>query len=71
MLAAFSLRVSVVTILLCLHSKPVVSDAYQFRINSQLIFYLPVARLVSDILSANRDNEDFEVYVQTCSVTYM
>ncbi|KAG5648631.1 hypothetical protein DXG03_003242 [Asterophora parasitica] len=30
-----------------------------------------VARLVSDVLTRNRDNSDFEVSVLTCSVTYM
>ncbi|KAI0733045.1 hypothetical protein C8Q72DRAFT_988748 [Fomitopsis betulina] len=30
-----------------------------------------VARLVSDVLSRNRDKPDFEVFVQTCSITYM
>ncbi|KDR75246.1 hypothetical protein GALMADRAFT_122972 [Galerina marginata CBS 339.88] len=30
-----------------------------------------VARLVSDILSRNRDNPDFEITVLTCSITYM
>ncbi|KZT72212.1 hypothetical protein DAEQUDRAFT_763318 [Daedalea quercina L-15889] len=30
-----------------------------------------VARLVSDVLSRNRDNPNFEVFVQTCSITYM
>ncbi|KAH9935628.1 uncharacterized protein B0H18DRAFT_1101325 [Fomitopsis serialis] len=30
-----------------------------------------VARLVSDVLSRNRYNPDFEVFVQTCSITYM
>lgn len=32
---------------------------------------MAVARLVSDVLSRNRDNPDFEISVQTCSVTYM
>ncbi|OBZ70958.1 hypothetical protein A0H81_09023 [Grifola frondosa] len=30
-----------------------------------------VARLVSDVLSRNRDNPDFEISVLTCSITYM
>ncbi|KAA1475205.1 hypothetical protein DENSPDRAFT_413461 [Dentipellis sp. KUC8613] len=30
-----------------------------------------VARIVSDVLSRNRDNPDFEVSVLTCSITYM
>ncbi|RDB25178.1 Glycerol-3-phosphate O-acyltransferase 2 [Hypsizygus marmoreus] len=30
-----------------------------------------VARLVSDVLSRNRDNSDFEISVLTCSITYM
>ncbi|KAH9839370.1 uncharacterized protein C8Q71DRAFT_894938 [Rhodofomes roseus] len=30
-----------------------------------------VARLVSDVLSRNRHNPDFEMFVQTCSITYM
>ncbi|THH30133.1 hypothetical protein EUX98_g4062 [Antrodiella citrinella] len=30
-----------------------------------------VARIVSDALSRNRDNPNFEVSVQTCSITYM
>ncbi|KAF8070662.1 hypothetical protein FPV67DRAFT_1035171 [Lyophyllum atratum] len=30
-----------------------------------------VARLVSDVLSRNRDNPEFEISVLTCSVTYM
>lgn len=30
-----------------------------------------VARLVSDVLSRNRDNPEFEISVQTCSITYM
>ncbi|TFK44424.1 hypothetical protein BDQ12DRAFT_672975 [Crucibulum laeve] len=30
-----------------------------------------VARLVSDVLSRNRDDPDFEISVLTCSVTYM
>ncbi|KAJ7594003.1 hypothetical protein C8J56DRAFT_425501 [Mycena floridula] len=29
-----------------------------------------VARLVSDVLSRNRDDPDFEIAVQTCSITY-
>ncbi len=29
-----------------------------------------VARIVSDVLSRNRDNPDFEVTVATCSITY-
>jgi glycerol-3-phosphate O-acyltransferase/dihydroxyacetone phosphate acyltransferase len=32
---------------------------------------LLVARLVSDVLSRNRDNPDFDISVQTCSITYM
>ena len=31
----------------------------------------PVARLVSDVLSRNRHNANFEVSVLTCSITYM
>lgn len=30
-----------------------------------------VARLISDVLSRNRDNPNFEIALQTCSVTYM
>src|SRR6516164_6458353 len=30
-----------------------------------------VARLVSDVLSRNRNQPDFEVFVLTCSITYM
>jgi len=30
-----------------------------------------VARLVSDVLTRNRDNPDFEISVLTCSITYM
>ncbi|KAF9812554.1 hypothetical protein IEO21_06144 [Rhodonia placenta] len=30
-----------------------------------------VARLVSDVLTRNRHNPDFEIFVQTCSITYM
>jgi len=30
-----------------------------------------VARLVSDVLSRNRDDPEFEISVQTCSITYM
>ncbi|KAK7692597.1 hypothetical protein QCA50_004229 [Cerrena zonata] len=30
-----------------------------------------VARIVSDALSRNRDNPDFEIFIQTCSITYM
>ena len=30
-----------------------------------------VARMVSDVLSRNRDNPDFEISVLTCSITYM
>ena len=30
-----------------------------------------VARLVSDVLSQNRHNPDFEIDVLTCSITYM
>jgi hypothetical protein len=30
-----------------------------------------IARIISDTLSAQRDNPDFEIYLLTCSVTYM
>ena len=30
-----------------------------------------VARLVSDVLSKNRDNPDFAISILTCSITYM
>jgi hypothetical protein len=30
-----------------------------------------VARIVSGILSRNRDNDDFEISILTCSITYM
>jgi len=33
--------------------------------------YLLVARLVSDLLSRNRDDPDFEISILTCSITYM
>jgi hypothetical protein len=35
------------------------------------MLFLLAARLVSDVLSRNRDNPDFEISVQTCSITYM
>lgn len=30
-----------------------------------------VARVVSDVLTRNRDDPDFEITVLTCSITYM
>jgi uncharacterized metal-binding protein len=33
--------------------------------------YLIVARILSDVLSRNRDDPDFSVSILTCSVTYM
>ncbi|KIY74377.1 hypothetical protein CYLTODRAFT_385211 [Cylindrobasidium torrendii FP15055 ss-10] len=30
-----------------------------------------VARLVSDVLTKERDNPDYEIYIQNCSITYM
>ena len=36
-----------------------------------LIKGFAVARMVSDVLSRNRHDSDFEIDVLTCSITYM
>lgn len=40
-----------------------------------VLFRLPipqsVARIVSDLLSRNKDDSDFEISILTCSITYM
>ena len=41
------------------------------HLSSAYTMVLSVARLVSDTLSRNRDNPNFEVSILTCSITYM